>query len=314
MILSVSRRTDIPCYYSDWFFNRIIDGYLYVRNPMNIHQVSKIDISPEVVDCIVFWTKNPQPMLNRIDELKNFKYYFQFSLTGYGHEIEENIPNKKEIMIPIFQNLSKKIGKEKIIWRYDPILLNPNYTIEYHLKAFESIAQELKGYTEKVVISFIDMYTKISSNMKSLDIFPIEHNDMIILAKELKKIADAYNLTIETCAEQIDLKKYGIIHGHCIDQNLIEKLIDCKISGSKDKNQRQECGCFESIDIGSYNTCKNGCKYCYANYSRNSVEKNSICYDPQSPILCSKILPEDKITERKVTSLKISQLSIFDNI
>lgn len=314
MILSVSRRTDIPCYYSDWFFNRIIDGYVYVRNPMNIHQVSKINISPEVVDCIVFWTKNPQPMLNRIGELKNYKYYFQFSLTGYGHEVEKNIPNKKEIMIPIFQDLSEKIGKEKIIWRYDPILINPNYTIEYHLKAFESIAQELRGYTEKVVISFIDMYTKIANNMKSLDILPLEKNDMIILAKDLKKLADTYNLAIETCAEQIDLEKYGIIHGHCIDQNLVEKIINRKISGSKDKNQRQECGCFESIEIGSYNTCKNGCKYCYANYSSNSVEKNTIGYDPHSPILCSKILPEDKITERKVASLKISQLSLFDNI
>ncbi|BCN32594.1 DUF1848 domain-containing protein [Anaeromicropila herbilytica] len=312
MILSASRRTDIPCYYSDWFFHRIADGHVYVRNPMNIHQVSKINISPDVVDCIVFWTKNPQPMLHLIDELRNYKYYFQFTLTGYGYEIEKNIPNKKEVMIPIFKNLSNIIGKERVIWRYDPILINQNYTTEYHIKAFESIAKELNGYTEKVVISFIDMYTKISNNMKMLGIYPIQHNDMLILAKELKKISDSYNLTIETCAEQIDLEKYGIAHGHCIDQNLIEKIIGCRISGTKDKNQRQECGCYESIDIGAYNTCKNGCNYCYANYSSDIVTKTALCYDPLSPILCSNILPDDKISERKVESHKLSQISIFD--
>ena len=115
MILSVSRRTDIPNYYSEWFFNRIKEGFVYVRNPMNIHQVSKIDISPDVVDCIVFWTKNPESMINRLDELAEYKYYFQFTLTGYGKDMESNVPHKKEKMIPIFQDLSKRIGKCQVL-------------------------------------------------------------------------------------------------------------------------------------------------------------------------------------------------------
>ena len=215
-------------------------------------------------------------------------------------------------MIPIFQNLSKKIGKEKVIWRYDPILLNSNYTIDYHLKTFEYIAKELSGYTERVMISFIDMYRKISSNMRFLGISLITQDEMITLAKELGKIAASYNLIIETCAEQIDLEEYGIKHGHCIDKNLIEKIIGCRVSGAKDKNQRQECGCLESIDIGTYNTCGNGCVYCYANYSKKSVDRGMLNYDPHSPILCSRVSAEDRIISRKVESLRVSQLSIFD--
>ena len=141
MILSVSRRTDIPNYYSEWFFNRLKDGFLYVRNPMNFHQISEIKISPDVVDCIVFWTKNPLPMMERLDELEAYNYYFQFTLTGYGNDVERNLPNKKTSVIPIFQELSNKIGKEKVVWRYDPIFFSNRYNVQYHLKAFRSIAE-----------------------------------------------------------------------------------------------------------------------------------------------------------------------------
>ena len=161
MILSVSRRTDIPNYYSEWFYNRIKEGFLYVRNPMNAHQVSEIKITPDVVDCIVFWTKNPLPMMKRLNETKDYNYYFQFTLTGYGNDVEVNLSNKKTEMIPVFQELSEKIGKQKVIWRYDPIFFSDRYTKEYHLKAIKSIAEALSGYTEKCVISFVDIYPKL---------------------------------------------------------------------------------------------------------------------------------------------------------
>lgn len=139
MILSVSRRTDIPNYYSDWFYNRIKEGFVCVRNPMNPHQISRISLTPEVVDCIVFWTKNPAPMLERLDGLSPYHYYFQFTLTGYGKDVECNLPHKKEIVIPVFQKLSGKIGSKCVIWRYDPILFNEVYTPEYHLNAFSVV-------------------------------------------------------------------------------------------------------------------------------------------------------------------------------
>ena len=311
MILSVSRRTDIPNYYSDWFIARIKEGFLYVRNPMNAHQISKIDLSPEVVDCIVFWTKNPEPMLNRLEELAPYHYYFQFTLTGYGKDVECHVPHKREKMIPIFQELSKKTGMQKVIWRYDPVIFTKKYTPEYHLNAFEQIAASLRGYTEKCVISFVDLYAKNKRNMKLLDWYEAGEEELQEFAKKVSEIAKKNGMSIGSCAEKMDLEEYGIEHNCCIDKTFIESIIGCRLKAGKDKNQREECGCLESVDIGTYNTCKNGCKYCYANYSEESVVKNCSKYDPESPILCGAIDASDKITERKVKSLKDYQIS-FD--
>ena len=312
MILSVSRRTDIPNYYSEWFYNRIKEGFLYVRNPINAHQISEIKITPDVVDCIVFWTKNPLPMMRRIDEIKDYNYYFQFSLTGYGNDVEVNLPNKKLEMIPIFRELSKKIGKQKEIWRYDPILFSNRYTKEYHLKAFKSIAESLSGYTEKCVISFVDIYPKNKRNIDRLLSYQLNDDELRVFVQTLSKIAADNNIKIGSCAEKMDLDEYGIVHNCCIDRELIEKIIGCKLKVGKDKNQRIECGCVESVEIGTYNTCKNGCAYCYANYSLKSVEMNVAEYDPLSPILCSRIQEDDKVTIRKVKSYIETQLNIFD--
>lgn len=303
MILSASRRTDIPNYYSEWFFNRIKDGYVYVRNPMNVHQVSKIDINPEMVECIVFWTKNPEPMLNRLEELAPYHYYFQFTLTGYGKDMECHVPHKRERIIPIFQELSKKTGMQKVIWRYDPVIFTKKYTPEYHLKAFEQIAAALRGYTEKCVISFVDLYAKNKKNMKLLEWYEADEEELREFAEKISKIAKKNGMSIGSCAERMDLEEYGIEHNCCIDKTLIESIIGCRLKAGRDKNQREECGCMESVDIGTYNTCKNGCKYCYANYSEESVVKNYSKYDPESPILCGAIGASDKITERKVKSL-----------
>lgn len=304
MILSVSRRTDIPNYYSDWFIGRIKEGFLYVRNPMNEHQISRIDLSPDVVDCIVFWTKNPVKIMDKLDCLQDYTYYFQFTLTGYGKEIEPNLPDKKQDLIPAFKKLSERIGREKVIWRYDPILISRRYTAEYHIKAFEEIAGSLAGYTERVVISFIDLYAKTQRNTSGLDIRALTEEEMIYLAGKMAEIASKYNLMIETCAEKIDLQDMGIRHGSCIDRELIEKITGCKLKASKDKNQRAECCCAESVEVGTYHTCLSGCKYCYANFSDDKVKKKVCLYDVNSPILCGSIGPEDRITDRKVKSLK----------
>ncbi len=304
MVLSVSRRTDIPNYYSEWFYNRIKDGYLYVRNPMNAHQVSKIQLSSEVVDCIVFWTKNPEPMFSRLEDLDAYKYYFQFTLTGFGNDIERNIPHKKEHMIPIFQKLAEKIGREKVIWRYDPIFFTDRYTPEYHLKAFEQIAGALNGYTSKCVVSFVDIYAKNKKNMSAVNSFSLPEKDLVTFAAQIAVIAKNHGIKTASCAEVIDLSACGIEHNCCIDRELIQQIIGYKIKADKDKNQRKKCGCMESIDIGTYNTCKNGCAYCYANYSQESVLKNCRLYDINSPLLCGNITEDDKITERAVRSLK----------
>lgn len=310
MILSVSRRTDIPNYYSEWFINRIKEGFLYVRNPVNAHQISRINLSPDVVDCIVFWTKNPAKMIEQLDCLKEYTYYFQFTLTGYGKDMEPNIPDKRKELIAVFQDLSRKTGKEKVIWRYDPILLSKKYTIEYHLKAFEEIACSLADYTEKAVISFVDLYAKTKRNTMGLEIKEMTQDDRMILAENIVKIASKNNLTVETCAEEIDLQSMGIQHGSCIDKKRIERLLGCKIIGEKDKNQRKTCGCLESVEVGAYDTCLNGCKYCYANVSHKKVKENVKLYDVNSPLLCGRIGPDDRITERNVKSLRDPQICL----
>lgn len=312
MILSVSRRTDVPNYYSDWFINRLKEGFLYVRNPMNTHQISRINLSPEVIDCIVFWTKNPANMLGKLEYLQDYAYYFQFTLTGYGRDIEPNLPDKRKELIPAFQKLSEKIGKEKVIWRYDPILLSDKYTADYHLRAFEEIAGNLAGYTEKAVISFVDLYEKTWRNTRGLGIRLVTEKEMMGLAAEMAQIASKYNLEIESCAEQWDFQKVGIQRGSCIDKKLIERIIGCRLTGQKDKNQRKECGCFESVEVGAYNTCLNGCRYCYANFSDEKVKENIKLYSQDAPLLCGNIGPDDKITDRKMKSLKNIQLSFFE--
>ena len=312
MIISVSRRTDIPTYYSEWFYNRIKEGYVLVRNPMNIHQVAKINLSPEVVDGIVFWTKNPTPMIDRLDELKNYIYYFQFTLNAYGNDVEPNVPSKNDVIIPSFQNLSKKIGKDKVIWRYDPIFFNEKYTMDYHFKYFKTLASKLSDYTEKCTVSFIDLYRNTERNTKLLNILTPSFEQKIELMQNFSKIASEFGIYIDTCAEDIDLDKFEIKHAHCIDKERFERFGGYNLSVEKDKNQRRECGCIASIDIGAYNTCSNACLYCYANYSSITVQKNFGAHNPLSPLISGELSDEDIIKVREVKSCRDCQRNLLD--
>lgn len=301
MILSVSRRTDIPAFYSDWFFNRMKEGFVCVRNPMNIHQVSKIELSPDVIDCIVFWSKNPKPMLPRLDELKDYMYYFQFTINAYDKGFEVGVP-RKEGIINTFKELSVKIGPKRVIWRYDPILLTEKMDMDYHIRYFEEIAKRLKGYTDTCVISFVDLYKKTQSNLKDTQAREPSLKEMMEIAAKMFVIAQKYGITIQTCAEEIALESVGVKHGRCINNALIEDLLGVKLVVSKDPNQRKECGCVQSIDIGEYNTCAHGCKYCYANFKDGVVARNRAAHDPTSPLLVGNLGPDDKVTDRKLFS------------
>lgn len=302
MIISASRRTDIPTYYSEWFMNRIREGYALARNPMNAHQVSRISLSPEVVDGIVFWTKNPAPMLDKLPQLKDYMYYFQFTLNAYEQDVEAGVPLKHKYIVPTFQRLSEMIGPERVVWRYDPILVSDKYTFDYHVKYFELLAKKLASYTQKCTISFLDMYVKTERNVAGLNIQPWTLELQDAMAKSLAEIAHSYGLELETCAEGIELEKYGIKHAHCIDGELFAKLLGCPLKVGKDNNQRKECGCVDSVDIGAYNTCRNGCRYCYANFNAKMVQNNQQRHNPLSPLLLGELQPNDKVTERKMTS------------
>lgn len=311
MIISASRRTDIPAFYSSWFFNRIKEQYVLVPNPYNPKMISKISLKPDVVDCIVFWTKNPVPMLDKLDQLRDYHYYFQFTLNPYGRDIENNLPSVKE-RIGIFKRLSDKIGKEKVIWRYDPILTNKKYDVAFHREAFAEIAEGLKDHTEKCMLGFIDHYRHIKSTVVRLDINPLESDEIENMALSFKQTIEKYPIELDTCTIKVDLTHLGIPGGLCVDKKLIERITGYNISAKKDKNQRDICNCIESIDIGTYESCLNGCVYCYAikgNYL--TAKSNMGKHDPASPLLIGHVSEDDIIKERPVKSLRNDQFTIF---
>ena len=276
-----------------------------VRNPMNFHQVSKMSLAPDAVDCIVFWTKNPTVMINRLDELRNYTYYFQFTITPYGKDIEENLPSKTDVILPTFKRLSEMIGADRVIWRYDPILINEKYTVDYHVDAFGKIANTLRGFTRKVTISFIDTdYRGVKRNAKALALLDIMYETQMDLGEKLAKIAHSCDLSIDACLENMDLQQFGIERTRCIDARLIAKLLGRELTVGKAKSQRPECECAASTDIGMYNTCLHGCRYCYANYNHGVVDKNFSAHRLDSALISGVLGEDDKITERKVKSLK----------
>lgn len=312
MILSASRRTDIPAFYADWFLRRVREGFVCVRNPMNPHQVSRISIRPEVTDCIVFWTKDPAPMLDRLDELRSYMYYFQFTLNDYPGAVEPRVPDVGK-RLETFRALSRLLGRERVVWRYDPILLTRELDEEYHVRAFRRLAGELRDYTEKAVVSFVDVYpSRNRQALEALGMLQPPEEALRRLAARLAEAAREAGLEIAACAERMDLSDLGIVRNSCIDPALIERLIGCPLRVRPD-GQRPDCGCVKCEEIGAYNTCRHGCVYCYANGWGTAPGEGC---DPASPILCDVIDPEkDKVTDRPVKSLRLEaepeQLSMF---
>lgn len=312
MIVSVSRRTDIPAFYSDWFFNRLKEGVVHSVNPFNRRQIGEISLRPEDVDCFVFWTKNPAPMLDRLDLLAGYNYYFQFTLTPYGRDAEPGLPDKRELL-EVFRRLSAKLGRDRVVWRYDPVFLSGKYDMDFHAVAFRQLAESLHEYTDLCVISFVDLYAKISRNIRTLALFPLDELKMRQMAAMFSSIAAEYNLTLESCSEKIDLSDCGIRHGQCIDKRRLEKILGGRIDIGKDTNQRQECGCVQSVDIGQYNTCRHLCAYCYANFNAKMVEACADMHNPRSTILSGELRGDEKINRRKGEHLNIVKDSAVEN-
>lgn len=305
MLLQVSGRCDICAMYPKWLFNRLKAGYVLVRNPYNNQLVSHVDISPNVVDCICFLTKDPQPIMPYLKKIKQmgYQYYFMVTITPYDQDIEPNLRAKLEIM-KTFIALSKMIGKKRVIWRYDPILLNKRYTLEFHYQMFEKMCQILSKYTDIVIISFIDIYRNIAGKFNEID-----ENDVLKIAKQFGMIAKKYQIKIQTCSEKYHLEQFGIDHGSCIDKEYLESLLKTTLN-IKTNTNRKHCHCLASIDIGAYNSCLHGCKYCYA-CTGNHVYKNIRLHDENSPLLIGYLTDEDKVIKRKVSSNRKRQLQ-FD--
>lgn len=295
MILNTGGRTDTVQYYTDWLLRRFEEGYVLTRNPLFPSKVQRYELSPDKVDCVVFCSKNYRPILPRLREITDsFPTYFHYTITAYGKDIEPGVPSIKESMETLI-DLSRLVGKQRIAWRYDPVLLTKEYTIERHLETFEQMAGVLAPYIDRCIFSFVEMYKKLETNMPEL--IPLSQEDMNTLAKGLGSIAQNYGIHIQTCGTNGDYTPYGIHSSGCMTLDILGNANGIVFKNLKHKGLRQGCHCIESRDIGAYDTCLNGCKYCYANKNPKKAFENYKYHDPSSPLLLGHVKPEDTIIQ-----------------
>lgn len=295
MILNVSGRTDIVAFYTEWFMNRYKEGYLDVRNPFNKKLVSRIYFSD--VDLIMFCTKNPIPIIDKIKEI-NKPILFHITLTPYNKDIEPNVIDKTKIIEGI-KKLSKIIGIDNIYVRYDPIIINDKYNIDYHIKAFSKLCSLLNGYVKRIIISFLDEYKNVKENRNILKYKTLTDNDYKLIGKNFSKIALNNGMTVQTCFEDRNLVEYGLIKGECLSHELAYKLTG-KSYKSWTARKERKCNCVQMVDIGVYNSCKHFCKYCYANYSEKEVINNYKNHNPNSSLLIGELESDDIIKVRRI--------------
>ena len=295
MIISASRRTDIPAFYSEWFMRRIHQQYCLCVNPFNRHQVTQVSLQPEDVDALVFWTKNAEPLLSRLPELdaRGYRYYFQYTLNGYGELFEPNLP-ELERCIETFLQLSERIGAERVIWRYDPVILSSRTDVSYHQQRFGYILERIQAATCRIVISIVDDYRKASHNFKRLQVQGLtiqtdyRAEQLASLCTFMSEQAGRHNIPVYSCAESFDLTPFDILPGKCVDGDLIARLFNVQVKAGKDRSQRRECGCLQSKDIGFYDTCLHGCAYCYAGTLQSGL-RNRVKHEVDSPLLIGNI-------------------------
>lgn len=308
MILSASRRTDIPACYGEWFLGRLREGFLLVPNPYGQRTLRRIQLSPEAVDCIVFWSKNPQPFLQYAPEISamGYPFCFQFTLNPYGQAVERRLPALEE-RVKTFQRLSALIGPERIAWRYDPVILGKAYPADWHFAQFERLCALLHGHTSRCIFSFFDRYAKDQSGFQEAGEAAMRH-----IARGFSAIAGQYGLPLFACSEPVGLSAYGVARARCIDPDWIGEILGCPIRSKKDPNQRPLCGCVESVEIGSYDSCTNGCVYCYANQGIERALRRAAGHDPRSPMLLGRPDGTEKITNAPAKSLRLAQTTLFE--
>lgn len=294
MILNVSGRTDIIAFYSKWFINRYEQGFVDVRNPYYPKNISRIYFKD--VDAILFCTKNPIPILNYLEKI-NKPILFHITITPYNKDIEPNVANKKDI-IEAVKKISNIIGIDNVYVRYDPILLNDRYNINYHIKAFDKLCKLLNGYVKHIIISFVDEYKNVKNNSNFLNLKPFFENDFKLIGKNFARIANENNMSVQTCFEDNNLAEYGFIIDDCLSHQLAYKLTNKHYKKWRAR-KGNKCNCVEMVDIGVYNSCKHFCKYCYANYDENKVNDNFINHDVNSSLLIGKINSDDTIKIRQ---------------
>lgn len=295
MIVNTGGRTDTVQYYTDWLLRRFAEGYVMVRNPLFPDKVSRYELTPDVVDCVVFCSKNYQPILPRLHEITDkFNTYFHYTITAYGRDIEPGVPPIDE-SIETLLRLSEQVGRRRVSWRYDPVLLTGDYTIERHIQTFKRMAKKLAPYIDRCIFSFVEMYKKLEVNMPEL--IPLTGQETETLAQELGRIAEKYGIYIQTCGTNSNFARYGIHSSGCATLDILGGANGIVFKSLKHRGMRQGCHCMESRDIGAYDTCMNGCKYCYANKTPRRAFENYRLHNPKSPLLLGDLRPDDTVIQ-----------------
>lgn len=295
MIINTGGRTDTVQYYTKWLLKRFEEGYAYSRNPLFPNKVTRYELTPEYVDCVVFCSKNYEPILKDLAPIiDRFPTYFYYTITAYGKDVEPGVPSIEK-SIDILKKLSAIVGKGRLAWRYDPVLLTEKYTIPLHLETFERMAKEIAPFVDRCIFSFVEMYKKLETNMPEL--IPLTMEDQNILAKGMGEIAAKYEMHLQTCGTNGDYSQYGIHPSGCMTLDMLGKANGIKFRELKHKGMRQGCHCMESRDIGAYDTCMNGCKYCYANKRPEKAFENYKYHDPDSPLLLRNLEDTDTLQD-----------------
>jgi len=285
---------------------RLREGFAYVRNPFNAHQVSRVSLRREDAEAIVFWTKDAENMLPRLSELDGmgYRYLFQYTFTPYGRDIEKGV-DKRRAMEALLK-LSAKIGKQRVIWRYDPVLLTEEWTAERHIQMFERLAGLFQGAADRCVISFVDLYASVKRTAPWIS--APDEAGMREMAREMAQIARSHHMIPSACAEALDFGSEGLERRGCIDQRDLEVLLGAAVRVQRDNAQRKACMCVKAVDIGAYDTCRHDCVYCYARTGRKPAGEESV----HSPLLCGRMNEGDSVTERREKRIADNQLSMFD--
>lgn len=294
MILFASGRTDIPAFYSNWFINRVKAGFVDVRNPFNQNLVSRINFSD--VDLIMFCSKNPLPMIDKLKMLK-VPVLFHVTITPYSKDVEPNIPDKR-LIIEGVKKLSLVLGIDNVVLRYDPIFLSDKYNVDYHIRAFDKLCKNLNGYVNKIIVSFMDEYKNVMINKDILKYRTFTREDYKKIGEAFSKSAMDNGMIVQTCFEDEDLTEYGFVKGECLSHELAYILTGKKFKSSNVRKEKK-CECVQMVDIGDYNSCMHMCKYCYANYDEKAVSSNFKMHDDNSSLLIGSIQSDDVIKVRK---------------
>ena len=295
MIINTGARTDTAQWYAPWLLRRFEEVFVFVRNPLFPHKVSRYELDPAVVDCVEFCSKDYAPLLPGLSQITSrFNTHFHYTITAYGRDIEPLVPSIDDSVQTLY-DLERIVGARRICWRYDPVLLTETYTIGRHLDTFASLCERLAGHVDRCIFSFVERYQKLEQNFPELSFPTPAERDA--LAAGLGRIAAEHGIPIQTCGNNGLWPQYGIGCSGCTTLAMLGASNGIEFRDLRHKGQRAGCGCFESRDIGAYDSCPNGCRYCYANRSPERARENwRSHHDPESPLLLGHLTDGDEVS------------------